>query len=437
MTVPADPAAQLTRFAMDAQPSDNALAMMRLSLFDWAACAMAGRGEPVAQIVRDGALHEGGIAEASVAGSQTKLPARAAARVNGTISHALDYVDTHFGHIGHPSVAVIPAALAVGEAVQASGAAVLNAALIGAEASIRLGLWLGRSHYQHGFHMTSTAGAFGAALAAARLIGCDAGQMAQALGVVSTQAAGLKSQFGSMGKPYNAGLAAGAGVEAALLAARGFQSNPEALTGPQGFAETHAAEEGATAFDGLGRDWLMLGVTHKFHACCHGLHAALECVRELGEIDPADIAQIDVAAHPRWLSVCNQPAPDTGLGAKFSFTTVLAMAFLGYDTTRMDSFSDATCANELVQALRAQVGVAGDAELSETEAELRVTLTDGTTHTATHDLNTPLPFSAREKKLLSKGESLLGPISAPILSKAVFGSDWPDLPAITLLLRQG
>ena len=149
---------------------------------------------------------------------------RAAALVNGAISHALDYDDTHFAHIGHPSVAVLPAALATAEAVDAPASAVLDALLLGAEASIRVGVALGRPHYDRGFHQTATSGAFGATVAAARVLGLNRETTRHALSLVSTRASGLKSQFGSMGKPYNAGLAAANGVEAAELARRGFLS---------------------------------------------------------------------------------------------------------------------------------------------------------------------------------------------------------------------
>ena len=102
----------LAEFATAARPAPAALAMMRLSLFDWAACAAAGAAEPVAGIVRRMALAEAGTAEAGLVGGG-RVPARMAALVNGTISHALDYDDTHFAHIGHPSVAVVPAALLI------------------------------------------------------------------------------------------------------------------------------------------------------------------------------------------------------------------------------------------------------------------------------------------------------------------------------------
>ncbi len=155
--------------------------------------------------------------------------------MNGATSHALDYDDTHFGHVGHPSVGIYPAALAVAEETGASAAAVADAFLLGAEASVRIGMLLGAVHYNRGFHQTATAGAFGATVAAGRLYGLNRAQMRAAIGLCATRASGLKSQFGTMGKPYNAGIAAANGVECAALARAGFTSADDGLEGPQGF----------------------------------------------------------------------------------------------------------------------------------------------------------------------------------------------------------
>jgi 2-methylcitrate dehydratase PrpD len=385
----------------------DAMQMMRLSLLDWMAVGLAGCQEPVARITRDMALAEGGTAQATILGTSTKVPARAAALANGAISHALDYDDTHFAHIGHPSVAVIPAALAVAQARGASGEAFRHAALLGIEASIRVGVWLGRPHYQAGFHQTATAGAFGAGLAAARLMDLGAAEMAMVMGFVATRASGLKSQFGTMGKPYNAGLAAANGVEAAQLVSKGFVANPEGLETQQGFGPTHAGAADDSATENLGEYWYFNTVSHKFHACCHGLHAALEAQASLLPLSAERVTSIAVHTHPRWLTVCNQPAPDTGLGAKFSYTTVLAMQMLGHDTAKLDSYDTAVCADPALVALRDRVRVSADDTLSETEARIHVETTHGVV-TADHDLDSPMRMDVRAKKLHAKAASLLG-----------------------------
>ncbi|AVO39440.1 MmgE/PrpD family protein [Pukyongiella litopenaei] len=380
----------------------------QLSALDWIAVGRAGAGEPVSRIVRDMALDDGGAGAAHLFGTATMAPLRQAALVNGTISHALDYDDTHFAHIGHPSVAVFSAAVAMGEARGAGLAEMLEAALVGMELSVRLGLWLGRPHYQAGFHMTATAGAFGAAAAAARLAGLDAAATAMALGLTATRASGLKAQFGTMGKPYNAGIAASTGIESVLLVQRGFVANPVALEGEFGFGATHHGQSGRDdALAGLGRDWLFEQVSHKFHACCHGLHAALEAGRELDVAAP-EIARLTVRTHPRWMSVCNQPAPITGLGAKFSYRTVLAMQALGHDTARLDSYADHLCADPRVIDLRDRIMVEVDGSLAETEARLEVLRRDGARFEARHDLSAPMTPETREDRVRGKAAGLIG-----------------------------
>ena len=388
--------------------AETALKVTRLSALDWVAVGRAGADEPVAKIVREMVLSEGGVPQASLFGSDGRVPARAAAMANGATSHALDYDDTHFAHIGHPSVAVFPAALAIGETLQASLRDVLEAALVGMELSIRVGVWLGRPHYQSGFHQTGTAGAFGATAAAGRLLGLNEEQMRHALAVAATRASGLKAQFGTMGKPYNAGIAASNGVECAQLASRGFLSNPDSLDGPFGFAATHqGTSEETAALAGLGQEWLFEDVLHKFHACCHGLHAVLEAAREIDVAEP-EIAEMTAYTHPRWMTVCNQLFPDTGLGAKFSFRTVLAMSALGKDTGALDAYSEQVCAMPQLRALRERIEVHEDADLSETAARLVVLRRDGNRLEAENDLMDLMPMSTREIRLRDKATTLIG-----------------------------
>jgi 2-methylcitrate dehydratase PrpD len=393
---------QLADFAVNSEPSPDALEMMRLSLMDWAVCCIAGREEPLAVILRDKGLSEGGKAEASVIGGD-KLPAPRAAMINGAVSHALDYDDTHFAHIGHTSVGVIPAALAVAERVGASFDDFLTACLIGSEGAVRVGVQLGRDHYQVGYHQTATAGAFGACLAALRLLGADQAQAIAGIGLVSSKAAGLKAQFGTMAKPLNAGLAAEAGVEAALCAMAGMTSTEQRL---QAFGVTHHGDADAAAFDGLGGTWRMLEVSHKFHACCHGLHAMLEALSEVS-VDPADVVSVEITTHPRWMTVCNKPAPHTGREAKFSYAQTAAMALVGGDTSAIAAFSDMVAQCSDLVALRDVVSVVTAESLTEMQARVRITLRDGAVLDAAHDLAALMALEERAAKLMRKAQGLV------------------------------
>ena len=376
----------ITAFAtgsLDEGRSEAALRMTRISLFDWLAVSIAGQDEPVSRIVRDYVATEGGVAEATVVGTAQKLPARAAAMANGTISHALDYDDTHFAYLGHPSVAVFPASFALAQKTGASGKTFLEASLVGMEAATRIGAWLGRHHHFVGFHSTATAGAFGAALASARLLGLDVRGAGNALGLVATRASGLRAQFGTMGKPFHAGMAASNGVEAALLAQAGFESRPDTLEADQGFAITHAAEMRAPdeILDGLGQSWMFEGVLHKFHACCHGAHASLE--------------------------------------AKFSYRQCSAMVLVDQDTAALTTYSDAACRAPDLVALRDRVVVKGVDGLAETQATARITTNDGRSVEITHDIDRMGGLALREQKIKAKAQALLGEDSASDLWNAV------------------
>jgi len=382
---------------------------VRFSLFDWATVGIAGTAEPVARAARAVALETSGGAGSATLFGGGQAPPAAAALANGATSHALDYDDTHFGHIGHPSVAVIPAALALAQSTRAEGTGFLEALSIGLETACRIGAWLGRPHYEAGFHQTGTSGAFGATAAAGRMLGLDAGQMAQAFCLTATRAAGLKSQFGTMGKPLNAGFAAEVGVTSALLARAGACSAPEAIEGPQGFGPTHAGIAEPHAFDGLGHDWVFPRISYKFHACCHGLHAMLEAVRALraGGLDAATVDSVTIRTHPRWLAVCNQPEPATGLQAKFSYRLTAAMMLAGVDTASLEVYSDATCARADLCALRDRVSVVVDDRLADSAAEVSL-VAGGSARMARHDILEDSDPVSIEARLRAKAATLLG-----------------------------
>ncbi|MEQ6203859.1 MmgE/PrpD family protein [Sulfitobacter sp. HNIBRBA2951] len=401
---------------------EEAAAMMRLSLFDWAACGIIGAGEADfagfrrAQMIEEGPAHVFG---GDASGAAT------AALVNGTLSHALDYDDTHFAHIGHPSVAVLPAVMALAETLDMRLTNAVDAATIGVEASIMVGVWLGRDHYQIGYHQTATAGAFGATLAAARMLDLDKHQTRHALGLCASMASGLKAQFGTMGKPLNAGLAARTGVEAALWAQAGMTAAADGLDGALGFGATHHGEGADVKLPR--KDWQISEISHKFHACCHGLHAMLEALS--GANVAADrIAALKIRTSPRWMSVCNIAEPKTGLEAKFSYTQTAAMALLGHATGTVGNFTDAITRDKDIRDLRAKIEVMEDPTLSETQSQITLTLDSGEVRRMRHDLLAPMTLEARSDKLRGKVRALLGEDREEALWHAVIG---PELDAVT------
>lgn len=425
---------RLAAFATGPVAADDRMRrFVGMSLLDWSSVGIAGRNEPVAQAAATLARAEGGAALLLAGGNATP---RAAALANGAAGHALDYDDTHFGHIGHPSVAVIPAALALGENIR--GCDFLNALTIGLETACRVGAWLGRAHYLAGFHQTGTSGAFGATAAASRVLGLTRDQVAHALCLTSTRAAGLKSQFGSMGKPLNAGFAAEVGVTSALLAQAGVRSMPDAIDGVQGFGPTHAGAGNDRAFDNLGQTWVFPDISYKFHACCHGLHAMLEALQDLRDagVTAGRIVAVHVQTNPAWLAVCNQPSPVHGLQAKFSYRLTAAMSLAGCDTAALETYSDAACADPMLTALRDRVVVTGDSSLSETEARVVIETRDADRYEAHRNITAPIKTEVLKQRLQAKSASLLGDASAKYLERAVTDlADAADLSCYVTALK--
>ncbi|WP_428525436.1 MmgE/PrpD family protein [Roseibium sp.] len=398
----------------------SALRLAQFSLLDWLVCGRAGVEEPVAQKLRAFGVSEGGVQTASTFGGP-KMPPRMAALINGAVSHALDYDDTHFAHIGHLSVGIYPVALAAAEDIGANASDFLAAFVVGAEAAIRIGTVLGAAHYNLGFHQTATAGAFGATVAAGRLYGLTQEQMRAALGLCATRASGLKSQFGTMGKPYNAGIAASNGIECAQLARLDMTSCADGLMGPQGFAETHHAglPLETADWDGLaGGKLLFADNKYKLHACCHGLHAMIEAVllaKETG-VTFDDVTEFVLRTNPRWLKVCDIKQPRTGLEVKFSYAWLAGMTLRGDATGAPDTYTDALALDLALAAFAEKVTVIGDDTLTDLQVEGILTFKNGATREASFDLAAPLPMETLEGKLRSKAQACLGQEGADIWS---------------------
>ncbi len=237
-----------------------------------------------------------------------------AALVNGAAGHALDYDDVNLAMPGHPSVAILPGLIALAEQRRSSGRDVIAAFVAGYETACRIGSAMRPGHYDLGFHATGTVGCFGAAAACARLLGLDAEATARALGIAGTQAAGLKSQFGTMCKPFHAGKASQNGLLAARLAARGFSSRPDLVECEQGFALTHGPDfhpEAALADPPGG--FHILANLFKYHAACYLTHGPIEtarAVRDRHGIAPEQIAADHAEARPQLRPGLQHPGPD-------------------------------------------------------------------------------------------------------------------------------
>jgi 2-methylcitrate dehydratase PrpD len=410
---------------------DEVRTLARQCLLDWLAVTLAGSREALSRILADQAIEDGGRPAASLIGRDEKISGPQAALVNGAASHALDYDDVNMAMSGHPTVPIVPALLALAEDSGASGADFLAAFVAGYETECRIGVLVLPDHYARGFHATGTIGSFGAAAACAHLLGLDAEKTATALGIAATQAAGLKSMFGTMCKPLHAGKAAQNGLLAATLAARGFSSRPDALECAQGFAATQSSDfraERALADPPGG--YHLRGNLFKYHAACYLTHAPIECARKLRRehaVDASAVREASLKVDAGASKVCHILAPKTGLEAKFSLRLTTAMALAGIDTARLDAYGEATAQNPALAALRDKVSVDFQPGWPHTQAQIRLTLADGRVLEAAHDSGIPerdLHEQGRrlEAKFRSLAEPLLG-ARAHALAAAVAALD--------------
>ena len=384
-------------------------------ILDYLGVAIAGSQDPLVRILLDEMAEVGGSPQSSIIGHTARLTALSAALVNGSAAHALDYDDVNMAMPGHPSVPMLPGLLALAELKESSGTEVITAFVAGYETACRIGAALQPGHYNLGFHSTGTVGTFGAAAACARLLGLDAEATAMALGIAGTQAAGLKSQFGTMCKPFHAGKAAQNGLLAARLAQRGFSSRIDIVECVQGFALTHGpdfAPKAALAMPEAG--FHLLANLFKYHAACYFTHAPIECARRLRvehRLTPDMIAAIILRLDGSCDRVCNIPIPVDALQSKFSLRQTVAMALAGIDTASLDVYSAENTCDAALVGLRERVRFDWQHNWPQTLCELELELFDGRRLSTRHDAGIPAADIAEQgARLAAKFDVLVAPV---------------------------
>lgn len=350
----------------------------KLCLLDWLGVTLGGAHEPLTKILVEVAGNMGGEKQASIIGHTHKESMLNAALINGSASHALDFDDVHFQMMGHPTVPVMPALLALAEVKNSSGRDVLTAFITGFEAECRIGSSVLPFHYQQGWHATSTIGRFGAAVACAKLLDLDQERLNYAIGLAGTQAGGLKQVFGTMTKPFHAGKTAMDGLLAALLAEKGFTCSDDILAGEMGFCQVLSPEANPEFIvDGFGKDFAIRNVMFKRHASCFETHPTIDAALELlGQVKPDEIKEIQVEAVPVAVEIAGKPEPRTGLEGKFSVAYCAALA-LSDGGTGEEDFTDAKVTSEQLAKLTRKVKVNANEDLGITQAEITVRLNDG------------------------------------------------------------
>jgi 2-methylcitrate dehydratase PrpD len=361
------------------------------AIVDVTGCALAARGERVAEALIALGDEAGGRADASVLGHAERFSAQWAAFVNGTLAHALDYDDTHERVHGHPSASLVPAAYAVGEVTDASGEAVVAAYVAGLEVMGRIGQIVNPVHYDRGWHSSSTLGAVGTAVVAARLLGLDVMQLRQALGMAASFSSGLKKNFGTDTKPLQVGAAARNGILAAQLVAIGVDADPNIFEGPMSFCGVAGEPDWQlepASLETLGRAWQATepGLSFKRFPACYSTHRAVNAVLELVEqhdLRPEQIERIECGTNYSAVEKLVYDRPTMPLEAKFSMHYTTAVAAIDR-RLGLPQFLDERVNRVDVQALLRKVEMFVHPELQTAAqikacdfAEVTLRLTDG------------------------------------------------------------
>jgi 2-methylcitrate dehydratase PrpD len=242
--------------------------------------------------------------------------------------------------------------------------------------------------------------------------------MRHALGLCATRSSGLTSQFGSMGKPYNAGIAAANGVECATLASLGFTSADDGLMGHQGFVGAHlpGGIEAASRSPEYA-SYLFPDNKYKLHACCHGLHPMIEALlsaKEASGLIFDDISSVALSTNPRWLAVCDIKRPRTGLEVKFSYNWLAGMTLRGDNTGDDRLFADSLAGDDALAGFAERISVTGDDNLTDLQARGEIRLTDGRGIPVWFDLADPFAPEVLAEKLQRKSSTMIGDTSSVI-----------------------
>ena len=327
--------AELARFASELTYADipQAVVNRTVDLFvDWVGSTLSGKGHKAISILEDFASAMGpadGLAEVLTTRQMTSP--FFAALVNGAASHISEQDDVHNGSVFHPAAVVFPAALAAAQHTGASGEKFITACVAGYEVGIRIGEFLGRSHYKV-FHTTGTAGTFAASAAAGQIYGLDAAKMLHGFGSAGTQSAGLWEflRDAADSKQLHTGKSACEGLMAAWVASKGFTGANKILEGEQGMAIGMSSDaDPAKLLDGLGSRWCVLETSFKFHASCRHTHPAADALLKVvleNDLTPDDIAHVTAHVHQGAIDVLGPVINPTSVHqAKFSMPATLGL----------------------------------------------------------------------------------------------------------------
>ncbi|MBV9772106.1 MAG: MmgE/PrpD family protein [Bryobacterales bacterium] len=350
------------------------------ALVNYTGCALGGSADVAVNIAMRTFEPFFGPAKAAILGRCERVDPLHASLINGISSHVYDYDDTTPKNYIHPSSPVASALFAYASANPVSGRDFVHAFILGFEAESRIGNSVYPAHYDVGWHITGTAGVFGAAVAIGKLIGLPEQQMIWAIGLAATQAAGLREMFGSMAKSLHSGRAAQNGYASALLAQAGFTSGERGLEGPRGFAAVQAANYDLSKITAnLGVDFDLRANTYKPFPCGIVNHPAIDGAIQIHQehkLAPESIRAVRLRVAPLVLDLCNQQNITRGLQGKFSVYHGAAVGLVR-GKAGVREYTDETVNDPSVKHVRESATAASDPSLTEDQANIEVELTTG------------------------------------------------------------
>jgi len=408
----------LARYIVDAKYDDLPANVKKegvRTLLNWVGVAIGGSHHETVDIAVSALAPFCGPAQASLFGRGERFDIMNAAFVNGVSSHIFDYDDTHLKTVIHPAGPVASAILAYGEMRPVSGRDFLNALVLGVETECRIGNAVYPNHYDVGWHITGTAGVFGSAAAAGKLMGLTEQQMVWALGLAASQPVGLRESFGSMNKSFNPGRAAANGLFAAILAAKNFASSNAMIEAKRGWANTISTKQDYSEIvDDLGTRYEAALNTYKPFACGIVMHPAIDAAIQLrneNKLTADQVKAIDMKVNPLVLELTGKTTPKTGLEGKFSIYHAVAIALVE-GAGGEKQFTDHAVNDPTVVALRAKVNPIADPSIKPEQVEMTIVLDDGRRlnrriEHAVGSLEKPMSDADLERKLLDLAEGVL------------------------------
>ena len=412
------------------------------SCFDLLGVILAGSVQPVGQIIQKYVSNQGAAPEATILSGGGQSTLANAALANGTMGHALDYDD--FGGFGHPTVAIFPALLAIGEHAGSAGRDLLEAYVVGCEVGLALQHTTKYKQMDKGFHSTAVIGRLACTAACAKLLNLDEHQTTMALGMAGSMASGLIHNFGTMTKPLHAGLTGRDGVTAVQLAQLGLTAGDQVVEHPFGFAATVLGEgiyDLDDMADNLGKPFRTQdALIIKKYPCCGSNHAMLDSLFSLMRdndfgVDDVANAEIDQSYYS---VVMLYQEPEDELKGKFSAKYNAAAALVDGEV-KVDTFTQEKIGDPVINEAMGKVRtrVMAKSEELQTEAadglKVKITLKDGRVFehmTARADIlgsqENPWGFDAIKSKFR---ENVALVLNDEGINDAVAG--WSDIPDVT------